>query len=133
MGNAINTRKCPELKITSYDSVLEFLAGDVEFEIAVGVNSPLSSVFAGTCSPNPDCTTDANGQVSWTYAGSDGGTDTIIAFFDDNGLFTSSNAVEKQWTHTANIPTLSEWGLIAMVALLGVVGFIAYRRRQVTA
>ena len=32
-----------------------------------------------------------------------------------------------------NVPTLSEWGLIAMVAVLGIVGFIAIRRRKVTA
>ena len=30
---------------------------------------------------------------------------------------------------TRNVPTLSEWGLIAMVAVLGVVGLIAIRRR----
>ena len=32
-----------------------------------------------------------------------------------------------------NIPTLSEWGLIAMAAILGIVGFMAIRRRKVTA
>ncbi len=31
------------------------------------------------------------------------------------------------------VPTLSEWGLIAMVALLGVIGFIAIRRRTASA
>jgi hypothetical protein len=31
------------------------------------------------------------------------------------------------------IPTLSEWGLIAMVAVLGIVGFMVIRRRKVTA
>ena len=31
------------------------------------------------------------------------------------------------------IPTLSEWGLIAMAAILGIVGFIVIRRRKVTA
>ena len=32
-----------------------------------------------------------------------------------------------------NVPTLSEWGLIAMAGLLGIVGFMATRRRQITA
>ena len=32
-----------------------------------------------------------------------------------------------------NIPTLSEWGLIAMAGLLGIVGFIAIRRRYASA
>ncbi|GJM15699.1 MAG: hypothetical protein DHS20C13_10260 [Thermodesulfobacteriota bacterium] len=33
----------------------------------------------------------------------------------------------------ANVPTLSQWGLIAMAGLLGIVGFIVMRRRKVTA
>jgi len=31
------------------------------------------------------------------------------------------------------IPTLNEWGLIAMAAILGIVGFMVIRRRKVTA
>jgi exosortase sorting signal-containing protein len=31
------------------------------------------------------------------------------------------------------IPTLSEWGLITMAGVLGIIGFIAIRRRKVTA
>ncbi len=33
----------------------------------------------------------------------------------------------------APIPTLSEWGLIAMAGVLGIVGFMIIRRRKVTA
>jgi hypothetical protein len=33
----------------------------------------------------------------------------------------------------ANVPTLSEWGLIAMAGVLGIVGFMVMRRREVTA
>jgi hypothetical protein len=33
----------------------------------------------------------------------------------------------------ADIPTLSEWGLIAMAGILGIVGYLAIRRRKVTA
>lgn len=33
----------------------------------------------------------------------------------------------------SNVPTLSEWGLIAMAGILGVVGFMVIRRRKVTA
>jgi len=32
-----------------------------------------------------------------------------------------------------NISTLSEWGLIAMAGVLGIVGFIVIRRRKATA
>ncbi|TFG74792.1 MAG: IPTL-CTERM sorting domain-containing protein [Thermodesulfobacteriales bacterium] len=31
------------------------------------------------------------------------------------------------------IPTLSEWGLIAMAGVLGIIGFMVMRRRKVTA
>lgn len=104
----------------------------VEFEITSGPNLGLISPADGTCSPNPDCTTDANGQVSWTYTGSGGGgTDVIFADFFANNIDTRSNAAEKQWV--ANVPTLSEWGLIAMAALLGIAAFIYMRRRQVSA
>ena len=33
----------------------------------------------------------------------------------------------------ADVPTLSEWGLIAMASILGIVGFMVMRRRKVTA
>ncbi len=33
----------------------------------------------------------------------------------------------------ANVPTLSEWGLIAMAGILGIIGFMVMRRRKVTA
>ncbi|MGB2691666.1 MAG: IPTL-CTERM sorting domain-containing protein [Thermodesulfobacteriota bacterium] len=34
---------------------------------------------------------------------------------------------------SANVPTLSEWGLIAMAGVLGLIGFMVIRRRKVTA
>jgi hypothetical protein len=34
---------------------------------------------------------------------------------------------------THNVPTLSEWGLIAMASILGIVGFTVARRRKITA
>jgi hypothetical protein len=32
-----------------------------------------------------------------------------------------------------NVPTLSEWGLIAMAGVLGIIGFMVIRRRKATA
>jgi hypothetical protein len=32
-----------------------------------------------------------------------------------------------------NVPTLSQWGLIAMAGILGIIGFMVIRRRKVTA
>ncbi len=108
----------------------------VTFEINEGPNAGLDSGSDGTCSPNPDCTTDSNGEVSWTYT-SNGlvGIDTIVATTDDQFIgMTSSNTVEKEWENVPlEIPTLSEWGLIAMASILGIVGFMVVRRRQVVA
>ncbi|MCK5391568.1 MAG: IPTL-CTERM sorting domain-containing protein [Deltaproteobacteria bacterium] len=36
-------------------------------------------------------------------------------------------------TRIDNVPTLSEWGLISMAAILGLVGFMVIRRRKATA
>jgi hypothetical protein len=33
----------------------------------------------------------------------------------------------------SQVPTLSEWGLISMAAILGIVGFMVIRRRKITA
>jgi hypothetical protein len=32
-----------------------------------------------------------------------------------------------------NVPTLSEWGLVAMAGILGIVGFMIIRRKKATA
>jgi hypothetical protein len=57
----------------------------VEFDVTAGPNMGQAShpLNTGTCSP-ADCTTDASGQVSWTYT-SNGtpGTDTIRACFPE--------------------------------------------------
>lgn len=107
----------------------------VDFSVSSGPNAGADSGSEGTCSPNPDCTTDSNGQVSWTYT-SNGliGTDTIVASIDDQFIgMSTSNTVEKLWIFVRNVPTLGEWGLIAMAVLLGIVGFMVIRKKQLTA
>ena len=47
---------------------------------------------------------------------------------DDEGSYTFFNVKLP-----INIPTLSEWGLIAMAGILGIVGYLVLRRRKVTA
>lgn len=42
-------------------------------------------------------------------------------------------AFEENCSRNVNVPTLSEWGLIAMAGILGIVGFMVMRRRKVTA
>ena len=47
--------------------------------------------------------------------------------------FQFSECVNWDFPEPEGIPTLSEWGLIAMAAILGIVGFMVLRRRKVTA
>jgi len=109
--------------------------GLITFEVISGPNAGLMSIpNNGECFPN-DCATDGNGQVLWTYRGGKiPGTDTIVASFFDEQFQVSieSNLVEKIW-ESIPIPTLSEWGLIALAGILGIVGFMVMRRRKVTA
>ena len=62
--------------------------------------------------------------------------DTTGAFID---VFASGGGLENpsflvfRELPPRNIPTLSEWGLIAMAGILGIVGFMVLRRRKVTA
>ena len=106
----------------------------VTFNVISGPNAgEMSDPNSGECSPN-DCTTDANGQVSWTYSSELPGTDTIVASASgsdgETEIELESEPVEKIWV---SIPTLSEWGLIAMAGVLGIIGLLAIRRRKVTA
>lgn len=97
----------------------------VSFNIVAGPNQGLSD----------DNVTNSNGQATFTYEGELLGTDQIVASIEVQGLgVLSSNTVSKTWIlPSRNVPTLSEWGLISMAALLGIIAFIVMRRRQVNA
>jgi len=49
------------------------------------------------------------------------------------GAFCNDNGQCIQPAINTPIPTLSEWGLLAMAGVLGIVGFIVIRRRKVSA
>jgi hypothetical protein len=51
----------------------------------------------GTCSPNPDCTSDATGRVSFTYTGAKAGVDTINASFTNNNGQTEHATAAQTW------------------------------------
>ncbi len=62
----------------------------------------------------------------------------IENFYSDLGIdfapeYNGSMAVEGVKEKVAQIPTLSEWGLIAMALALGVIGFVVIRKRAVKA
>jgi len=66
----------------------------VTFTIVSGPNAGAS----GTCSPNPGCNTDANGQVSFSYQGTGGGgTDSICATVTDTRGNEHADCVIKFW------------------------------------
>lgn len=59
----------------------------------------------------------------------------IVSLFIHN--FSNQNSKSKNWGENkmelpiiiASVPTLSEWGLIAMVGILAIVGILALRKR----
>ncbi|MDQ7087608.1 MAG: hypothetical protein Q9Q13_07030 [Acidobacteriota bacterium] len=68
----------------------------VQFNILSGPNAGAG----GTCSIHADCTTDWNGEVTFTYTGGDAvGIDEIVAcFMDDDGEQRCSQTVTKEWS-----------------------------------
>jgi uncharacterized repeat protein (TIGR01451 family) len=72
--------------------------GLVSFSVIAGPNTgEVSNPNTGECGANSDCTTDSNGQVSWTYTSNgSAGTDTIQACFNDAGTSKCATA-EKTW------------------------------------
>jgi hypothetical protein len=57
------------------------------------------------------------------------------ALWNDNSCETTLNCIVEFDVSIASrpIPTISEWGLIAMAGLMGIVGYIVLRRRKVAA
>ena len=57
----------------------------------------------------------------------------IITCLDDLGGATCTFSNSLAPAIPAMVPTLSEWGLISMAGVLGIIGFLVIRRRKVTA
>lgn len=105
----------------------------VTFEVVSGPGAGKTSIFTGTCSPNPGCTTGPDGLVSWTYSNYALGTDTVTAsFVNTDGDVVTSAPVEVVW-EVLPIPALSTWGLITAAGLMGMAGYIVVRRRKAAA
>ncbi len=75
----------------------------MNFQVIAGPNAGAP----GTCSVNADCTTDANGEVHWTYTDSAGVAlcDTIVATFAPSpGTVLESKEATKCWEPPPNTP-----------------------------
>jgi hypothetical protein len=111
--NPVGTRHTVTATVTSTDTDGRPSRGPgvpVEFDVTSGPNMGQTShptlANTGACSPS-DCTTDANGQVSWTYM-SNGlpGTDTIRACFPDRPVAVQRDGDEARTCTTAT----KTWG-----------------------
>lgn len=71
---------------------------EVRFKVISGPNAGQASPVNGVCTPFPNCHTDNNGQVSWTYT-SNGklGTDIIEACFTDDRDVERCAQATKEW------------------------------------
>jgi len=61
------------------------------------------------------------------------GSDWTSDFVDSSGYGQTYTCVGFIVIPPATIPTLSEWGLIAMAGILGIIGYLVIRRRKVAA
>jgi hypothetical protein len=80
----------------------------VDFAVLAGGRNFGEMSDSGECSVNADCTTDAAGDVSWTYtdtAVGDGVEDEIVAsFVNGQGMTLDSNVVRKIWHEDCQDP-----------------------------
>lgn len=116
--------------------IVEFIEGQpVVFRVIEGPNTGRESIpFSGECIPD-SCRLDENLQVSWTYTSQEIGLDYIAAYLqigiEDILEEIPSDVVTKRWEFGPRpIPTLSEWGLIAMAGVMGVIAFIVLRKKK---
>lgn len=75
--------------------------------VAFDVTAGPGAGNTGTCAPNADCTTDANGQVSFTYTSEDAGTDTVQACYIDAADVTHCATATAEWLAAPAEPTPS--------------------------
>jgi len=67
------------------------------------------------------------------YNGTTGAFIDVFVSAMSGGLNGPNFLVFQGGSQNVSIPTLSQWGLIAMAGILGIVGFMVMRRRKVTA
>lgn len=118
-----------------------------DFEDAFSLTDPSNPVFFFGMDIDQTVTVTESALPGWTLDGiectegitSCGDTSCLTATVDGNSVTfqcldndTASCTFTNSFTG-ANIPTLSEWGLISMAVILGIAGIILMRRRRVIA
>jgi len=136
--------------LAGWDNVPPDTCQIYEFDIQIYSGSFLDGGIGEDAIPNQDnaltvslevcadCAGDPNGNAQLDECGVCGGDgsscgdcagipngDTVI---DECGICGGDGS-----TCAVNVPTLSEWGLIAMAGVLGIIGFMAIRRRKAAA
>jgi hypothetical protein len=93
-------------------------------------------VRAGDSVSKNNCDTDSSGadneRLCWHLLIGEGGYRCGVTE-DLNSSTAFERVVYSNVAFSANIPTLSEWGLIAMAGILGLAGLLAARRRKAAA
>ena len=100
----------------------------VSFAVTAGPHAGQSSA-PGECTVNADCTTDANGRVSWSYTGMNLGEDTIVATATIDGCVPMDEA-HKTWAYPPTISAMTWWSIMGAVIAVGSVAVLTLWRRQ---
>ena len=86
--------------------------------------------FSGLAQPGPECCEVEPDECFQLGVGN--GDEPIPACLVDEVVpgFCNQTSGLCETTRTAPIPTLGEWGMLAVILILGAVGVVAYRRRR---
>ena len=127
---------CDTLELSnglSGNEIIEILCpgGHLGDDTGVAIDLGYINVFL----ENPPSTTYLtrvnNVGESYCEINTDGVLSESLQITDDQFLLCSSSLIERCGVQNVrNIPTLSEWGLIAMTGLLAMIGAVALRRKK---
>ncbi len=117
----------------------ENVSGEIVFEVPL--SDPDSDSFATSIDPGDTLAVTEQPLDGWELQGIECGVEGDVNFSIDGatvtiGCFGGGGAISCTFSNFLGarpIPTLSEWGLIAMAGVLGIVGLLAVRRRKAAA
>ena len=86
--------------------------------------------FSGLAQPGPECCQFATDECFQLGGGGGGGPTPACLVEDVIPGFCNETSGLCEATRSTPIPTVGEWGMLAVVVVLGVAGVVAYRRRR---
>lgn len=96
--------------------------------VSLGESTITENVPSGWAIDSIQCEVQAGSENVLSFSTIGSTVNVTCSDFEGRGTCTFNNKLNMR-----DVPTLSQWGLITAVILLGVIGFIAFRRRSAAA